>query len=64
MKMVIKVGHKTLNIKGSKKVREILKELDLNPEAHLVVVNGKLATEDETVDEDATVKIVKVVSGG
>jgi len=27
-------------------------------------VNGKLATEDETVDEDATVKIVKVVSGG
>ncbi len=62
--MVIKVGHKTLNIKGSKKVREILKELDLNPEAHLVVVNGKLVTEDETVDEDATVKIVKVVSGG
>ena len=62
--MVIKVAHKTLTIKGSKKVREILKELDLNPEAHLVVVNGKLVTEDETVDEDATVKIVKVVSGG
>jgi len=46
------------------KVKELMKNLNLNSEEFLVVVNGKLVTEDEVIPEDAEVKIIPVVSGG
>ncbi|HEW92281.1 MAG TPA: hypothetical protein ENF81_07045 [Thermotogaceae bacterium] len=46
------------------KVKELMKNLNLSSEEFLVVVNGKLVTEDEVIPEDAEVKIIPVVSGG
>jgi len=46
------------------KVKELLNKLELNREAFLVSVNGKLVTEDELIPIDAEVKIIPVVSGG
>ncbi len=45
-------------------VRQLLKRLDLLPETVLVVRDGVLLTEDQTLHPGDTVKIVAVVSGG
>jgi sulfur carrier protein ThiS len=55
---------KVYEFKNELKVKELMKKLDLNSEENLVAVNGRLVTEDETIPEDAEVKIIPVVSGG
>jgi len=45
-------------------VRQLLERLKLLPEAVLVVRDGVLLTEDQTLHPDDTVKIVAVISGG
>lgn len=62
--MTVQNGNKKIEIDGSRRVSELLKSLGLNPESHLVIVNGRLTTEDEVIPADANVKIIKVVSGG
>ena len=55
---------KVYEFKNELKVKELMKKFDLNSEENLVAVNGRLVTEDETIPEDAEVKIIPVVSGG
>lgn len=43
---------------------ELLKRLGLNPEEHLIIVDGELYTEDRVIKKDKEVKIVKVTSSG
>jgi len=43
---------------------DILKRLGLNPEEHLIIVDGQLYTEDRVIKKDMEVKIVKVTSSG
>ncbi len=45
-------------------VSRLLDELSLSKEAHLVVVNGALVTEDCKLGADDTIKLVRVISGG
>ncbi len=45
-------------------VGSLLDRLSLNPEMHLVVVNGELRTEDEFIMDGEDCKIIRVVSGG
>jgi len=45
-------------------VRKLLEELGLNPEAHIVIVDGQIKTPDITIDEASEVRIVRAVSGG
>jgi len=45
-------------------VSRLLEELSLSKEAHLVVVNGALVTEDCKVGADDKIKLVRVISGG
>jgi sulfur carrier protein len=51
-------------MKGPRQVSALLKELDLLPEAVLVVRNETLVTEDETVADHDTIEIRPVISGG
>lgn len=48
----------------SKTVKELLKELNLNPTTVIVVVNGDAVTEDAKLQEKDKVRILSVVSGG
>jgi sulfur carrier protein len=41
---------------------DLLKKLGLNPEEHLIIVDGELYTEDRVIKKDKEVKIVKVTS--
>jgi sulfur carrier protein ThiS len=45
-------------------VSKLLEQFSLNRESHLVVVNGKLVTEDYRLAENDEVKLIRVISGG
>ena len=43
---------------------KLLESLNLSREAHLIVANGRLITEDQTLNLTDTVRIIRVISGG
>jgi sulfur carrier protein ThiS len=45
-------------------VSRLLEELSLSKEAHLVVANSKLVTEDHKLGIDDDVRVIRVISGG
>ncbi len=53
-----------VDIQGVKLVDQLLKRLELNPESHLVIVNGDLVTGDHRLYEGDAVEIVSAISGG
>ena len=46
------------------KVKELLNQLKLNPEAFLVVRNSEVITEDETLQDNDRIELLSVISGG
>ena len=60
----IEFRSKRLEVKSNISARDALKKLGVEPEGVLVVVNGKLATDDVILREGDQVKLVAVVSGG
>ncbi len=55
---------KIYEFKESMRGYDLLKKLGLNPEEHLIIVDGELYTEDRVIKKDKEVKIVKVTSSG
>jgi len=55
---------RTVEVKGPKKVKELLRELNLPVEAHLVIKGDDLVTEDEMLYEGDQIEIRPVISGG
>ncbi len=45
-------------------VHRLLEELSLSKEAHLVVANNKLVTEDHKLEATDDVRVIRVISGG
>jgi len=45
-------------------VSRLLDELEVSAEAHLVVANNRLVTEDHKLGADDNVKVIRVISGG
>ena len=64
--MYIQLSHptRTVEVKGPKKVKELLRELDLVVEAHLVIKGDDLVTEDEMLYDGDQIEIRPVISGG
>lgn len=64
--MQIQLSHPTrsVEIKGPKKAKELLKELNLVVEAHLVIRGNELVTEDEMLYDKDQIEIRPVISGG
>lgn len=54
----------TIEIKGPKKVKDLLRELQLLSEAHLVIRGDELVTEDELLSDEDQIEIRPVISGG
>jgi sulfur carrier protein ThiS len=55
---------KKWEMKGSITARDAIKQVGLEPEAVLVLVNESLVTDDVVLKENDRVKLVAVVSGG
>jgi sulfur carrier protein ThiS len=49
---------------GRRRVADVLKALDIIPETVLVANGSTPVTADETVDADAILRIIPVISGG
>jgi len=64
--MKVHLSHPTrdLIIQGPKQVADIFKELNLIPEAFLIIRGQDLMTEDETVADGDSIEIRPVISGG
>ena len=64
MKVVLNHPVREVEVKGPKRVKDLLKELGLLPESVLVVRGDDLVTEDETLRDEDHVEVRPVISGG
>ena len=64
MKVYLSHPVRNMELKGPKRVKDIFKELDLIPEAFLVIRGQDLMTEDEMVRDEEAIEIRPVISGG
>ena len=64
--MRIRLHHppREIVLDGPKSVGAILAQLGLAREAHLVIAEDRLVTEDAVIPDDAAVEIRPVISGG
>ncbi len=65
MKVIIRQPkRREVELRGRRKVNDVLKELDVNPESVIVVKGKQLLTRDAMVAEDETIEVVSAISGG
>jgi sulfur carrier protein len=64
--MQVQLSHppRTVDIKGPKRAKDVLRELNLVVEAHLVIRGDELVTEDEMLNDKDRIEIRPVISGG
>ena len=64
--MQVQLSHpaRTVEVKGPKRAKELLRELNLVVEAHLVIKGADLVTEDEMLYDGDQIEIRPVISGG
>jgi sulfur carrier protein len=64
MKVRLRNPDRVVDVVGPKTVQALLRELDIVPEAVLVIRDATLLTRDERVSEDDEVEVRPVLSGG
>lgn len=64
MRILMQHPKRETEMKGPKTVGQLLKKLDLLPETVLVIRGDELITEDEALQEEDTIEIRPVISGG
>jgi sulfur carrier protein len=64
MRVLLQHPKRENEIKGPKTVGQLLKRLNLLPEAVLVLRGDELITEDEALKENDMIEIRPVISGG
>jgi sulfur carrier protein len=64
MQVLLSHPVRTVEVKGPKRVKELLRDLNLVLEAHLVIRGDELVTEDEMLSDKDQIEIRPVISGG
>ena len=64
MKVKLRNPDRTVDVSGPKTVRALLAELQIVPEAVLVIRDATLLTRDESLQESDEVEVRPVLSGG
>jgi len=64
VRVLLRNPRRELQIDGARTVRNLLGELGLDRESHLVIRNGTLVPGDERLEDADTVEIRPVISGG
>ena len=64
--MKVRLSHpaREVEIQGPKRVKELLRDLNLVQEAHLVIRGDDLVTEDEVLRDTDLIEVRPVISGG
>ena len=64
MKVLIRRPRREVELPGRRRVREVLKELQINPETVIVVRGETLLTSDDVVGEEEQIEVIPAISGG
>ncbi|WP_287417093.1 MoaD/ThiS family protein [Oceanithermus sp.] len=65
MKVILRTPHKEeRQLEGPLTVRELLERLGVDPEGVIVARGQELLTLDARVEDDATVEVIRAISGG
>jgi sulfur carrier protein len=64
MKVILRNPRREVDVAGNRRVKEILRELDIIPETVLVICGDDLVTADQVVREGDTIELRPVMSGG
>jgi sulfur carrier protein ThiS len=64
MRVVILPKGEEREFPGRRRVADVLKALDIIPDTVLVANGNALVTVDETVEAEAVLRIIPVISGG
>jgi sulfur carrier protein len=62
--VVLRNPRREVRVVGGRRVKEILRELDVIPETVLVIRGDELVTTDQLVRDDETIELRPVMSGG
>ena len=64
MLVILILRKQEFKLEGTLTVKDALHQLNLSPESHLVVREGELLTENDSLRNGETVKIIAAISGG
>ena len=64
MKVTLRYPKREVEITGKRRVKELLRELDVIPETVLVIRGSELLTADTVVGADDEIELRPVISGG
>ncbi len=64
MKVILRNPRREVEVPGRRRVKELLKELDILPDTVLVIRGDQLLTADQVVEEGDEIEIRPAISGG
>lgn len=64
MKVILRNPRREVDIAGGRRVKDVLRELDILPETVLVICGNTLITADQIVADGDTIELRPVMSGG
>jgi sulfur carrier protein len=64
VRVLIRHQKREVELRGTRRVRDLLVELGINPESVLVIRGAALLTHDARVADEDTVELRPVISGG
>jgi sulfur carrier protein len=64
VKVILRYPKREVDVPGARRVKDLLRELDVLPETVLVIRGSELLTGDAVVAEDDVVELRPVISGG
>jgi sulfur carrier protein len=64
VKVVLRNPRREVDVAGGRRLKDVLKDLDVIPESVIVIRNDTLITSDEIVGDADTIELRPVMSGG
>ena len=64
MKVVLRNPRRELEVSGGRRVKDVLRDLDILPETVIVIRGDSLITADQVVADGDTIELRPVMSGG
>ena len=64
MKVILRNPRREVEVAGRRRVRELLKELEILPETVLVIRGDEMITADTVVGDEDVIELRPVISGG
>ena len=64
VKVKLRNPDREVDVAGSRRVRDVLAELSIDPDTDLVIRGGSLLTREDGVKDGDTIEIRPVISGG